>query len=145
VSRIREFFRTWRARQDSNLPFDLHCSHRADDPRPGKPSQGMGVKCGLLQSDRATVRTQRTPEATRRLPVEDVCTSPVSKNPRFLVQEAASRFCLRKCLRISTDNHAPHLIDREPLRSLPRSWSASYVRDERCISFRRHTPHRRRI
>ena len=54
------------------------------------------------------------PVGRRRLHVSSFQEAPL------LAQKAASRSCLRKCLRIFTDNHTPHLTDREPSHSLAR-------------------------
>ena len=68
---------------------------------------------------RRAVRTQRASDVDsllagrRRLHVSGFQEAPL------LVQKAASRSCLRKCLRIFTDNHTPHLTDREPSHPCP--------------------------
>jgi hypothetical protein len=66
------------------------------------------------------VHTQRAskvdsqPVGRRRLHVSSFQEAPL------LAQKAASRSCLRKRLRIFTDNHTPRLTDREPSHSLAR-------------------------
>ena len=71
------------------------------------------------------VRTQRAsevdsrPAGRRRLHVS------ISQETPLLAQKAASRRFQRTCLRIFTENHTPHLTDREPSRSLPRPCASS--------------------
>ena len=66
------------------------------------------------------VHKQRAPEVDsqpvgrRRLHVSSFQETPL------LAQKAASRSCLRTCLRIFTDYHTPRLTDREPSHSLAR-------------------------
>jgi hypothetical protein len=75
----------------------------------------------------------------RRLHVSSFQEAPV------LAQKAASRSCLRTCLRIFTDYHVRVLPIENRCVLLPGSAGASCVRAVRCILFRRDTPCRNRI
>jgi hypothetical protein len=60
-----------------------------------------------------------------------------SREVPWLAQKAASRVCLRRCLRILTNTHALQRPDRDPFVLFPGHTLASCTRDTRCISFRR--------
>ena len=89
----------------------------------GEATGSLQGLCGAVRFssvDRGPYIKQRAsevdsqPVGRRRLHVSSFQEAPL------LAQKAASRSCLRKCLRIFTDNHTPHLTDREPSHSLAR-------------------------
>ena len=82
---------------------------------------------------------------TRRPAWSKTCTRLLFPRSSVSRPESASRVCPRRCLRILTNTHARQLPGREPFVLFPGNPSASHVRNARCISFRRDTPHRRRI
>jgi hypothetical protein len=99
----------------------------------------------VVSGSRVARTTRRTPKVTRRPAWSKTCTRLLFREVPWLVQKAASRICLRRCLRILTNISALQLPDRDPFVLFPGNPSASCVRNARWIFLRRDTAHRSRI
>src|SRR5262245_3126084 len=88
---------------------------------------GRGKRGGSREPGARRVEAQKSAPYVRRAPEVDLLPAgsktfahPRLQDPSLLVQKSASRYRLRKRLRIFTGNHIPPFPDREPLGLFPR-------------------------